>query len=117
MPPLTLVSMQPWWVQTLENALKLPELGWVTTKSLPIVPLPSGTSLLATVCAASAVGPDDEGAFDGLALADDELEALSVSLGAALLAALVGAAAEVAGAEVAGAAEFEARARTSRQRG
>lgn len=75
-PPATLVSMQPWWVQILENALKLPELGWVTTKSLPIVPSPTATWLLGTVCAASAVGPEEDGAFDGPELAEDELEAL-----------------------------------------
>ena len=30
-PAATLLTVQPWWVQTAENALKVPACGWVTT--------------------------------------------------------------------------------------
>ena len=30
-PPSTLLTSQPWWVQTLLNALNVPAVGWVIT--------------------------------------------------------------------------------------
>ena len=47
-PPPTEPTEQPWWVQVLENALKSPELGWVTTHfwSANTAPPPSGMSLV-----------------------------------------------------------------------
>ena len=41
--------MQPWWVHVEVNALKVPELGWVTTAPPTILPPPTGTSALATL--------------------------------------------------------------------
>src|SRR5436305_416790 len=44
-PSLTSLTGQPWWVQTAENALKVPAVGWVTTTDwLMTVPPPTGTS-------------------------------------------------------------------------
>lgn len=42
----TVATMQPWWVQTAEKALKPPFSGWVTTtfSSLKILPPPTGMS-------------------------------------------------------------------------
>src|SRR6185312_14653165 len=56
-PSATLLTMQPWCVQTAVNALNEPACGCVTTMFLPsmILPPPSGTS--AVVASAAAAGP------------------------------------------------------------
>ena len=45
-PSETLATRQPWWVQTAENALNSPAVGWVTTTfwSAKIVPPPTSMS-------------------------------------------------------------------------
>src|SRR4051812_12767081 len=43
-PPSTLLTSQPACVQTLLNALNVPAVGWVMTRSPLMTPPPSGTS-------------------------------------------------------------------------
>src|SRR5690349_20571354 len=46
-PSASLATSQPWWVQTLLNALNVPAVGWVITWSPTILPPPSGMSATA----------------------------------------------------------------------
>src|SRR5690349_17844764 len=46
-PSETSLTMQPWCVQTAENALKAPEVGWVTTTFWPAKTLPPPTGIVA----------------------------------------------------------------------
>ena len=49
-PSSTDVTGHPWWVQIAENALYVPDSGWVTTYfSSRITPPPTGTFEVATV--------------------------------------------------------------------
>ena len=54
-PSLLDSTVQPWWVQTAENALKSPSVGWVTTtlaSALTTQP-PTGTSEVVASAAAA----------------------------------------------------------------
>ena len=63
-PSATLLTVQPWWVQIAEKALKSPASGWVTTTfwSLKILPPPTGMSeVLASSSPAGAELPASAG--------------------------------------------------------
>ncbi|WP_308212977.1 hypothetical protein [Mycolicibacterium vanbaalenii] len=63
--PITSDTVHPAWVQTAENALNSPVLGWVSTTSPTTIPEPTGTSAVAAKAAVVSVvssGPGDSGA-------------------------------------------------------
>ena len=61
-PPSTVETVQPWWVQIAENALNVPALGWVITRAASgrMTPPPTGTSAVAASFPDAAARPPPE---------------------------------------------------------